>query len=253
MKRMASWCMVALLGACGSGSSAGIDGGAPDGGGAGCTAPTTVPCTDESVLKLVLYTAPSTRTITNSTDGTDFVSEIDATGGGSSPRESYVYARFTAQGLERVDVGDEAAFSSMAWDIAFRRFVIRLNSGVSGPSCVSAAKAPEGTSYAAVTAVPADAQLRPEDYFDAMCDYRADWFGLMSPVTRLSGFWKYDACVQMTGAVYYLSLADGRRIKATVEDYYSPAVQDTCDSTGMVSMGAPTGSGRIRLRWAPLP
>ena len=47
-----------------------------------------------------------------------------------------MYAKFTANGLVKLDtLSDMTALDSMDWDIAFRRYVVRINSGFSGPSC----------------------------------------------------------------------------------------------------------------------
>lgn len=54
----------------------------------------------------------------------------------------------------------------------------------------------------------------------------------------------------MTGNVFILRLASGRRLKLMVTSYYSPEVQAMCDATGTVPTGAASGSGQLRLRWA---
>src|ERR1700755_386679 len=95
-----------------------------------------VQCTDQSVMMLSLFDVPATGKIREEGTGDDFVTFIDATGGGMTPTQSYVYARFTDKGLEKLDLDDESAFESTKWDIAFRRYIIRLNSGVSGPGDV---------------------------------------------------------------------------------------------------------------------
>lgn len=212
-----------------------------------CSEPTPVPCEDESVLELALFAPPNPAMITNTADGDGWLTHVDATGGGFNPTLSYVYARFTDEGLVRVDVGDEDAFGSMDWDIAFRRFVIRLNSGVSGPSCVSAARTGATTEYDTLDAVPAGLDYRVEEYFTPTCDFVPDGSGLMSPGTALQSFWRYPGCVQMTNNVYIVRLADGRQLKMTVLSYYEPEAQATCDATGSSPM--PNGSGNIRLRW----
>ncbi|MBZ0119979.1 MAG: HmuY family protein [Sandaracinaceae bacterium] len=246
------------LSACGDGRTPASDSGTPGDGGSDagitrtpiCTAPAAVPCTDESVLDLALFTAASSANITNTPEGAGFATHVDATGGGFSPTQSYVYARFTDTGLTRVDIGDEAAFDSMDWDIAFRRFVIRLNSGPSGPSCVSGARTASGTDFDTLAAVPDALEYRTEEYYTGTCEMVPDGSGLMSPGVALQSFWEYPGCVQMSGNVYVIRLANGRRLKLTVTSYYEPAVQETCDTTGAIDMMTPSGAGNIRLRWA---
>jgi hypothetical protein len=208
-----------------------------------------VTCTDESVQELGLKRPVNTATITNTADGDGWLSEVDATAGGFTPTRAYVYATFGGQGLTRVDVGDEDAFASTKWDLAFRRFVIRLNSGPSGPSCVVGAAMPNGTKFESVD--PGEAaglEFGPETYMKGNCTFVMDPFGIGSPATVTQTFWKYQSCVQMTGQVFIIKLADGRLVKAQVVAYYEPAAQKTCDTTGTVPMGTP--GGRVRLRWA---
>ncbi len=215
-----------------------------------CPEPATPSCTDESVLELHLFADPNDAPIENEPDGEGFRTHVDATGGGFTPSRAYVYGRFTDEGLVRVDIGDEAAFESTEWDIAFRRFVIRLNSGVSGPSCVTAARTGVGTEYEALTVAPDSLEYRTEEYFTPTCEFVPDGSGLESPGTALQSFWSYPGCVQMTGNVYIVHLANGRKVKLTVTSYYAPDSQEMCDDTGSVAAGPANGAGNIRFRWA---
>ncbi len=213
--------------------------------------PTLPSCIDESILQLSLFANPNGALIDNEVDGRGFLTHVDATGGGPSSSLAYVYARFTDAGLVKVNVGDEAAFESTDWDIAFRRFVIRLNSGVSGPSCVTGARTASGTSYDALGFAPDGLAYRAEDYFSSSsCEFVPDGSGLGFPGTVLQSFWSYPGCVQMSGNVFVLRLANGRRLKLMVTSYYSPEVQAICDSTGSVPTGPANGAGHLRLRWA---
>ncbi len=183
-------------------------------------------------------------------DGTGFKSTINATGGGFPPTDSYVYARFTATGLEKVAVSDIAALDSMDWDIAFRRYVIRINSGDSGPSCVAAQVLASGTAYDAVTSVPANYLPEGDDFLTRApaCAFVDDGSGLgSSPRTYLASFYQYTGCVAMTGRVYVLQTRAGKHVKLTVITYYATeTAQATCDSTG--GSGGALG-GTIRVRW----
>jgi hypothetical protein len=160
-----------------------------------------------------------------------------------------VYARFGAAGLERVAIDDESAIESTEWDIAFRRYVVRLNSGVSGPGCVVGARAPVDTEFDTLTAVPADLTFNAEAYFtSATCSYVSDASGIGAPATVLGGYWSYPGCVAMTKNVYVVRTRSGRHVKLRVESYYTPSVQETCDTTGTAPM--PSGAGNLRMRWA---
>lgn len=227
-----------------------------------------VACQEASFTELALKQQPAPDgKITDESEANEapegvFVTHIDATGGGVTPSQSYVYARFTEAGLEQVDISDDDALASTDWDIAFRRFVIRLNSGYSGPSCVTSVRAARGDDEApigfdGVTEAPADG-YESESYFvedplSGECEFLADLSGLpSSPGTLLSSYWLYSeaGCVSMTSDVFALALRDGRHVKLEVLSYYSPENQEACDTGG--SPGSPSGSGNIRIKWAYL-
>lgn len=63
---------------------------------------------------------------------------LDARAGGANaseddPRNKYTYFSFTTGVME---LSDEDAATSMAWDLAFKRYDVKLNGGVSGPKGV---------------------------------------------------------------------------------------------------------------------
>jgi hypothetical protein len=218
--------------------------------------PTAVPCSDEVILQMSLKKTATDGAVASTADGAGFRSTIDATAGGLDPTESYTYARFAESGLEKVDISDEDALDSMDWDIAFRRFVVRINSGHSGPSCVAAARVPDkyGT-YDDLASAPADLTYHTDDYFTPpdSCQLIPDGSGLMgSPATALSTYWTYPGCVAMSDFVYVVELANGKHVKLQVQRYYSEAVQEQCDTTGKIPMSN-TGSGNFEIRWAFLP
>lgn len=241
----------------GSGGSGGSDasGGGGTGGGALCSEPTAVPCEDQVILQMNLQTDITPGLIDNQQDAGAWVSAIDATAGGAfaSDPDSFTYGKFTDAGLQKVEISDEDSIGSMDWDIAFRRYVVRINSGHSGPSCVQAGRLGGTPTFEEVTEVPSDLVLRKDEYFTESCEVIPDGSGLPgSPATALSSYWSYPGCVAMTDHVFVAQLADGRYVKLRVEAYYSPDVQDQCDTTGAVPMSN-TGSGNIIMRWAYLP
>jgi len=207
-----------------------------------------VACQDESIATLMLFETPSPRGVIASEGGPVWTETIDATAGGISADESYVYLRFTERGLEKVDLSDEAAFVSLAWDIAFRRFVIRLNSGVSGPGDVVAARTAPETSFDGLDVVPEGLAFREERYFTDTCEYVSDGSGIGSPATALASYWTYPGCVSMTGNVFVLRRGDGRHVKFEVLRYYPPENQRSCDDTSMISF--PSGGGNVAVQWA---
>ena len=221
--------------------------------------PHIVQCTDQSIQQLGLFDTPNLANLANSENtsptGTTFTTKIDATGGGLSPSKSFVYAKFTANGLARVDVSDETAFVSTDWDIAFRRFVIRTNSGVSGPGCVTVARTASATTFDNLEFAPAGLMERSEEYFadpSNACEYVPDGSGLGSPGVAMQSFWTYPGCVAMTDNVFVLTVAGGKKVKLVVDSYYTPSVQDVCDNTGALPAGA-SGAGNVVVKWAFLP
>ncbi|MEM1415395.1 MAG: HmuY family protein [Myxococcota bacterium] len=252
--RTALMIVVALSG-CGDDDGGGMptDGGMVDVDGGGMVemdlgAPRDVPCQDESISTLGLFDTVSDALITEETPAPDFVHHIDTTAGGLSPTESYVYARFTDEGLLKVDLDDESALETPGWDIAFRRFIIRLNSGVSGPSRVAAARTEAGTTFEGLTSVPDGLTYREEAYFTDTCEYVSGGSGIGDPAVALASFWTYPGCVQMTGNVFVVRTETGRSVKLEVLSYYVEENQDRCDETGEITF--PSGSGNVRIRWA---
>lgn len=217
-----------------------------------CTTPTPVACADEVILQMNFQADVTPGKIENAADGTGWKTNVDATAGGAfaSKPDSYTYGKFTDQGLTKVEISDEQSLDSMAWDIAFRRYVVRINSGDSGPSCVQGARVPGTAKYEDVTSLPATLGYHKDDIFTDSCDLIPDGSGLMdSPATALSSFWSYPGCVKMTDHVFVLALADGRHVKLVVDSYYSPSVQEQCDTTENIPMSN-TGSANYVVRWA---
>lgn len=235
-----------------AGTDAGLDAGSVDAGNARCAA-TPVSCSDQASQGLDFKTTVNAATVSNVADGTGFKSTIDATAGSngfSAVTESYVYAKFTPTGLQKVALSDEAAVLSTDWDIAFRRYVIRLNAGSSGPSCVDAAKLPIGTDYDSVLAPPTNGVYATDDFLGPppTCTFKDDGSGLgTSPSTALASYYLYMGCLTMTNKVFVVRTRLGRDVKLVVTSYYATeAAQTNCNSGG--SPGA--AGATIRVRWS---
>jgi hypothetical protein len=229
-------------------------GGAGGGGEFLCDMPQEVPCEDALILGMNLQDDITDGQISNVPDGAGFRSTIDATAGGAftADPESYTYAKFTDAGLVKVEINDEMSLTSMDWDIAFRRYIVRINSGNSGPSCVAAARVPGAATYDDILEVPQDLTFRHDEYFtpEPSCGFIADGSGLEdSPATALSSYWSYPGCVQMTYNSYIVGLNDRRKLKLTVTHFYGEAAQAECQETGNMPSGNP-GSGNIQVRWS---
>ncbi|MCA2979456.1 MAG: HmuY family protein [Myxococcaceae bacterium] len=233
------------------------DGGAtPDAGAQPRCGKTTVTCSDQVIQRLNLFTTPNTtpNALVDAIDGAGFSTEVNATagavGGQINPTQSFVYAKFTPNGLEQVPLSDTAALESLEWDIAFRRFIVRLNGGDSGPSCVQATIV-EGTPYERVTAAPAGATWQSDDYLSDDCMmFRDDGFGLMTPpLTALTPYYNYAGCVKMTNRTFVVRTRLGRAVKFTVQRYYQTEVgQQVCETMSRAP-GASAPGGYLKVRW----
>lgn len=215
-----------------------------------CVEPKDITCEDALILQLGLQDDESSSgSVETTMDGEDFITTVDATAGGinDAPTSPWVYFRFTPDGAQKVDIPDTEALARMDWDISLRRFIIRLNGGSSGPSCVGAITLLED-SYEGVTAVPSGAAWVEDDYYTDDCTLVNDTSGLPdSPQVALGAWWSYSGCVATTMAPHLIRLASGDVVKMVVESYYASG-QDGCNETG----NRGTGSANITLRWSYL-
>lgn len=266
LSRALSWAICVAIAVTGCGDNDGANGGAGDGGGDGgdtdagtgepiCTEETPPQCVDEMILDLSLHDdLVSDDEVSTDEDGDDFVTTVDATAGGfgNETEHPWVYVKFDADGASRVDIDDETALESMDWDLAARRFILRLNGGDSGPSCVAAASFLEST-YDDLTEVPDGVEFNVDDYYTSDCTIVNDSSGLPgSPQVALAPWWEYPGCVATTDVPQVIRLADGRTLKIRVDSYYEDSDdQETCNDTGEAADNAV--SGVYTLRWKFLP
>jgi hypothetical protein len=244
-----------LLGCGGSASDTSGAGGDDTGGDAlepVCTEPDPPSCVDEMILDLSLHDDKvSDAEVSNETDGDDTLTFVDATAGGynQASNNPWVYVRFGEDGVvSRVDIDDETALDDMTWHLALRRFIIRVNSGDSGPSCVGAA-AMLGYAYEELTSVPDGIAYLEDDYYTDDCTLVNDSSGLPgSPQTAMGQWWEYPGCVETTGTPFLLRLDDGRVIKLVVETYYDGDGQAECNENGSTT----ASGGYIHLRWTEM-
>ena len=212
-----------------------------------CTEPSEVDCEDDLILTLGLQDFVSEGEVTSAElPGGVFETTIDATAGGfgNSDSNPWVYVRFTEQGAEKVEIDDEASLTDMTWHLAAKRFIVRLNGGSSGPSCVAAAPFLE-RSFEELTSVPEGTRFVEDDYFTGDCTIVNDSSGLPnSPQVAMSAWWEYPGCVKTTDVPFLIQLDDGRVVRVIVDQYYAEG-QDTCNTTGNPG----TGGANLSLRW----
>lgn len=205
-----------------------------------------VRCEDQLILDLGLVEGvTSAGALTTTREGATFMTKVDATAGGfgASADNPWIYLRFTQGGAERVDVDDLDALESTDWHVAFKRYLIRLNSGTSGPSCVTAS--PVDGAFDDVAAVPSGASFAEEDFYDDGCALVADDKGLGSADVRLGAWWGYNGCVNTTGQVFLIQLPSGEVVKWEALSYYEEG-QATCNAEGTPGKG----SANFLTRWA---
>jgi hypothetical protein len=216
-----------------------------------CSEPAEIACLDSIILDLSLQDdAVSEGLVETTTEGDDFVTTVDASAGGYNNATSnpWVYVRFDDTGAIKVEVDDETALESMDWDMSLRRFIVRLNGGDSGPSCVASTTLLE-QSYEDLAEVPTGLTYFVDDYYTSDCTLINDSSGLPgSPQVSLGSWWEYPGCVKTTGYPHIVQLADGRYIKLRIEQYYG-SDQETCNSSGSPGLDG----GEIVLRWRYLP
>ena len=211
-----------------------------------CPELAVIPCEDDIVQDLLTDDGEvSDGSVTTTTDGDDFVTVVDATAGGynQAANNPWVYIRFDAEGATRVDISDEDSLESAEWHMGLRRYLVRLNSGDAGPSCVGAAKM-AAYDYADLSEEPSGTEYGLEDFYTDSCELEMDGYG-MSPQFSLLGWWDYAACVETTMTPFLVQLEDGGVIKLVIEAYYGSGQED-CNNTG--AMGS--DSGMLTLRWS---
>lgn len=224
-------------------------GGGSDGGAYECTA-TEPTCEDALFTDLSLQDDEvSDGDVTNTTDGSDFVSVVDASAGGynNASQNPWVYVKFADDGLQKLDLADDDALEDLTWDLSLRRYIVRINGGDSGPGCVGVIPLPEST-YADVSSVPdgiEDSDWQQDDFYTDDCTFINDSSGLDgSPSLILGQWWSYGSCVETTYVPFLLKTGDGRVVKLVIEEYYGSG-QDDCNSTG----ASGDDSGMIKIRW----
>lgn len=162
--------------------------------------------------------------------------DIDATAGGSMDYDKNPFIYLDLIKRTKVDITDVQAQTSKDWDLAFKRWQIKLNSGDSGPGGVTVARV-AGKTLAEVTAAPAG-PYKADAYFDDKCNLSMDPIGGLG--TELSDWYDYDTItMRLTPMkeVWVLPRRDGQgHIKVQLTSYYK----------GMVS-------GDFSMSWSYLP
>jgi HmuY protein len=225
-------------------SSGGSSGGTAVIAGSSSVDPTPSACSAALRQSLSLVDEVSTAAVTVlSEQNGERALYVDASVGGLNGQDTHPWIYLALATAEAVAVTDLDALRSNAWDLAFKRSVVRSNSGDSGP----------GQGGAIRIALPWDQvdsstlgkkTLPTESWFDADCKLGLD--ASMNLITTFSDWSEYDAANHILSAapdvVFITAAADATLYKVAILDYYS----------------TPTGthgtvSARYKLRVAPLP
>lgn len=144
---------------------------------------------------------------------------IDATAGGSMAAKENAFVYVDLDEGKQVDITDLESLTDKTWELAFKRYIIRTNSGDSGDGDVELALI-ENTTFDAVTSAPTDAQAYATDEtLDANNMVRVDPIGgLFTAFNVLNEFnptgsqswYNYNMGLSPTpGAVYIIRGTDG--------------------------------------------
>lgn len=232
-------------------SSEPIDDAEPSGGTSGSSStggtdsvdPTPSACSAALRQSLSLVDEVSTAAVSVlSKTGDDRTLYIDASVGGLEGQDTNPWVYIELATGKAVAITDIDALKSKAWDLAFKRSVVRTNSGDSGP----------GEGGAIRIALPWDdvdastlgnKVLPTESWFDAECMLELD--ASQNLITTFSGWSAYDEVDHVLSAapdvVFITAAADGALYKVSVLDYFSTP-----------SGAHGTVSGRYKVRTAPL-
>lgn len=182
----------------------------------------------------------STGTVQTTVNGTLTEALVDATAGGyqNYPENPFIY--LDLQTGTKVDVRDTDSYSSSNWDIALKRYVIRINGGDSGPGGVTAAVVLDAATLGAVTMSPPDGAFATDDWAEDDCTLNAGPLG--EPMTAFGGWYEYQVDTMLVVPqqwVYVIKLRDGSKRKLRVDSYYADP-------------GSPMRGAYYRLQWAPI-
>jgi len=146
--------------------------------------------------------------------------EVDATAGGSMKYGENPFVYLDLIGRKKVEISDVQSETSSGWDLALKRWQIKLNSGDSGPGGVKVSRVP-GKTLGEVTMAPAGT-YEVDSYFDAKCVFQADPIGGLG--TALSDWYDYESGTSRIipkKEVLVLKRRDGQgHIKVQITSYY---------------------------------
>ncbi|HVY28985.1 MAG TPA: HmuY family protein [Polyangiaceae bacterium] len=197
-------------------------------------------------LSLVDETSTAVVSILSESDGEQSL-YVDASGGGIAASEMQPWVYLSLKTGMALGLTDIDALKSTEWDLAFKRNLIRTNSGDSGPGDGGALRV--GLAWEKVTrATLGNKALPTESWFTGdQCEIPMDKLDSLGNVLTTYASWsEYDQATHVVSAapdtVFITAGGDGTVYKVQIEDYYSTP-----------SGAHGTIAGRYKLRAAPLP
>lgn len=143
--------------------------------------------------------------------------EIDATAGGSGEAAKNPYLYLDLINNKKVQITDVQSQKSGDWDIAFKRFQIKINSGDSGPGGVTTLYE-DGKELAEVKTAPVG-RYQADDYLDDQCKVKLDRINGLG--TAMSDWYDYPMMVVPWKRTYVLKRRDGKgHVKLQILSYY---------------------------------
>lgn len=183
----------------------------------------SVRCELPPELKLIPMVSTGTATVgTLPTDPEVRTAEVDATAGGSMVASKNPFIYLDLINGKKVDLTDPQAQESRDWDLALKRWQIKVNSGDSGPGGVTVAYV-DNVNLAEVAAAPTG-RYEADHYFDEKCQVQLDPINGLK--TQLAEWYPYDASprIEPRKRVYVLKRRDGKgHIKLQIITYYKGA------------------------------
>lgn len=149
---------------------------------------------------------------------------VDASAGGTVGYGEKPFVYLDLATGTKVAITDVESYHSTDWDLAIKRYVVRINGGDSGPGGVEAAIVENKTSLDQVTMAPAGASFQTDDWATADCQLREGPIG--EPETAIGMWYAYDvdtSRIVPNEWVILLTLRDGSTRKLRIVTYYGDA------------------------------
>lgn len=182
----------------------------PDLAGVRCELPPEFKLIDKVSTGMVTFgTLPADPSVTTA--------EIDATAGGSAEASKNPYVYLDLINNKKAQITDVQSLTSGDWDIAFKRWQIKINSGDSGPGGVTTLYE-DGKELAEVKTAPVG-KYEADDYLDDKCNLKFDRINGLG--TAMSTWYDYPMMVVPWKRTYVLKRRDGKgHVKLQIMAYY---------------------------------